>query len=90
MTIDKADTSITTPPIASDIINEQPLSASNLSSGVATAQDGTKVEGDFAWASGNIVPGVGTHSYEVRFTPDDTTNYNQSTTQVTVTVEPKH
>ncbi len=77
--VTKATPSITAVPTASAITAGQSLGSSTLSGGTAT------VPGIFAWSSPSTVPGS-TGSYEVRFTPTDSANYNTATTMVSVTV----
>jgi len=61
----EAETQITYYPAASSITYGQKLSDSKLSGGYAN------VNGTFSWANPSIIPSVGTHSYEVCFTPDN-------------------
>jgi len=75
----KASTSITTAPTAAAITFGQRLSAATLSGGVGS------VPGSFAFTSPNTSPNAGTASFSVTFTPTDSTNYNTSTVQVSVT-----
>ena len=76
----KTTPTITTLPTASPIIYGQTLAASVLTPGVAS------VPGTFAWSSPATVPGAGTPSESVTFTPSDTTDYNSVTGLVTLTV----
>ena len=76
----KTTPTITTLPTASPIIYGQTLAASVLTPGVAS------VPGTFAWTSPATVPGAGTPSESVTFTPSDTTDYNSVTGLVTLTV----
>jgi hypothetical protein len=83
VTVNKANSSITTAPTASAITFGQALSASALTGGV-----GSPAGGSFAFTSPSIVPSAaGTASYSVTYTPTDTANYNTSTTTVSVTVD---
>ena len=79
-TIAKGTPIITAVPMASAITDGQALSASALSGGTAS------VAGAFAWTAPSTLPGVGSPSYGVTFTPTDTANYNTATTTVSVTV----
>ena len=81
-TIAKGTPTITLAPTASAITAGQALSASALSGGTAS------VAGAFAWTAPSTLPGVGSPSYGVTFTPTDTANYNTATTTVSVTVNP--
>ena len=67
-------------PSASAITYGQTLAASTLSGGSSTPA------GTFAWTTSATVPGTGTASYGVTFTPTDTTNYSTATSTVSVTV----
>jgi hypothetical protein len=78
--VGKATPTIAQAPTASVIIAGQKLSASVLTGGTAS------VPGTFAWTNPNqVVSAAGTASYEVTFTPTDTSNYNSATTTVPVT-----
>jgi len=84
--ITKATPTITAAPTASAITLGDALSDSNLSGGTATGVDG-EMEGEFAFTEPNTVPeAVGPFSAGVTFTPSDTTNYNNATTTISVTV----
>ncbi len=61
----EAETEITSYPTASTITYGQKLSDSTLSGGYAN------VHGKFSWADPYTVPSVGTHSYQVLFTPNN-------------------
>ena len=76
----KTTPTITTLPTASSIIYGQTLAASVLTGGSGS------VAGTFAWTTPSTVPGAGTPSESVTFTPSDTTDYNTATGTVTVTV----
>lgn len=80
-TIAKGTPSITAPPTASAITAVQALSASILTEGTAS------VPGTFAWTTSSTVPGS-TGVYGVTFTPMDSANYNTTTVNVSVTVNP--
>ena len=76
----KTTPTITTLPTASAIIYGQTLAASVLTGGAGS------VAGTFAWTTPTTVPGAGTPSESVTFTPTDTTDYNTVTGTVTLTV----
>jgi hypothetical protein len=78
----KTTPTMSAPPTASPITVGQALSLATLTGGSAS------VAGTFAWTIPTTVPGVGTTSYGVTFTPTDTVNYNAFTTTVSVTVNP--
>jgi len=71
---------VTTWPTASDIVYGQPLSASELTGGVAT------VDGSFGFDAPTTVLNAGTHSVAVTFTPTDTASYSPVSGSVTVVV----
>ena len=82
LTVNKAATSVTTPPSAQAITYGQTLSSSMLLDGTGS------VAGSFAWTDGTIKPAVsdsGTTEYSVTFTPDSG-NYAISTAKVKLTV----
>ncbi|MEY3275600.1 MAG: hypothetical protein RL153_866 [Verrucomicrobiota bacterium] len=81
-TVDKATPSITTAPVASDIIEGQTLESSTLGGGVAS------VPGDFAFTTPSTQPALGTSSQSVTFTPADSDNYLATTLTVNVNVNP--
>jgi hypothetical protein len=74
-----ATVTITTWPTASSILYGQTLASSILSGGVAS------VAGGFAWTTRTIEPAVGTASYSVTFTPNDTVDYASVTGTVSAT-----
>jgi len=76
----KATPSITAAPSASSITYGQTLASSILTGGTGS------VAGSFAFTTPSTAPAVGTSSQSVTFTPTDTTNYNNATTSVSVTV----
>jgi hypothetical protein len=78
VTVNTASSMVTTWPTASAITYGQPLSASMLSGGVAS------VGGSFAFALPLTVPGAGTQSESVTFTP---TSSNYSPVSSTVSVQ---
>jgi len=80
VTVNKATTSVTTPPTASVIASSETLADSILSGGAAS------VPGSFAFTTPATVPGVGTASQSVTFTPTDATDYKTALTTVSVTV----
>jgi len=79
-TINKATPTISAWPTAAAITYGAALSTSTLSGGTSSTT------GTFAWASGTTVPPIGTNSYGVIFTPNDTGNYNTVTGDVSITV----
>jgi hypothetical protein len=79
-TINKADPLVTTWPTAAAINYGAALSTSVLSGGASTPV------GNFAWTNGTTIPTVTNNGYSVTFTPTDTTNYNTTTGNVSVTV----
>jgi len=82
LVVSKATPVITVLPTAPAITFGQPLSSSVLSGGSAS------VAGKFAFSSPSTVPGVGTTSQSVTFTPSDLVNYSTATTSVSVLVNP--
>ena len=79
-TVDKANPSVTTWPTATAITYGQTLASSTLSAGAVTPT------GNFTWTTPSTVPGAGTASQGVTFTPNDTDNYNPATGTASVTV----
>ena len=83
----KATPTISTTLTASSLTYNQALSASTLSGGVmVNAVTGATVAGTWTWTSSSTVPGEGTASYAVTFTPTDTTDYSTVSSTVSVTV----
>jgi len=80
ITVNKATPTITTSPTGSAITYGQALSASTLSSGVAS------VAGSFAYTASATTPSAGTPSVGITFMPTDTTNYTTATGTITITV----
>ncbi len=80
-TITKATPAVTTPPTATSITYSQTLSASTISGGSVAPSGGT-----WAWTSPSMVPSPGTAAYPATYTPPDTTNYNTTTANVTLTM----
>ena len=80
ITLHKANSNITTWPTATGITYGQTLSDSTLSSGTSTP------DGTFAFTTPTTTPNAGTADYEVTFIPNDTTNYNEATGSISVTV----
>jgi hypothetical protein len=78
LTVNKAKPIITTPPTSTDISYGQTLANSTLLGGVAS------VAGSFGWTAASTAPSVGTASYSVTFTPNDTTDYTTATVNVPV------
>jgi hypothetical protein len=80
VTVNKAASNVTTWPTASAITYGQTLASSNLTGGSATPA------GTFAFTTSSTVPGLGTASQGVTFTPTDTANFNSATGTASVTV----
>jgi Big-like domain-containing protein/MBG domain-containing protein len=78
VTVNQAPASVSSWPTASPITYGQALSSSNLTGG-STA-------GRFAWTDPTTIPGAGTNSYSVTFTPTNSTDYGTTTNNVSVTV----
>jgi len=80
VTVNQATPTVSAWPTASAITYGQTLASSTLSGGSAS------VSGTFAWTTPSTVPGAGTSSQSVTFTPSDTTDYSTVTGSVSVTV----
>ena len=80
VTVNKATSTIDTPPTATTLTEGQSLAASVLFDGV------TSVPGTFAFDAPSTIPSAGTASHAVTFTPTDSTNYTTASTTVSVTV----
>jgi hypothetical protein len=78
--ITKATPSVTTAPTASGIYYAQTLAASSLTGGTVSPSGGT-----WTWTTPATVATPGTASYSATYTPTDTTNYNNATTNVSLT-----
>ena len=78
--VTKATPTVSAWPAASAITYGQTLASSTLTGGTAS------VPGSFAWTSASTVPGAGTTTQGVTFTPTDATDYNLVTGQTSVTV----
>ncbi len=81
ITFAKATPTIDTAPSASNIIFGQTLASSVLSGGAATPSGGT-----FTFTTPSTAPATGTASHGITYTPSDTTNYNNASGSVSVTV----
>ena len=79
-TVSKATPTISAVPTATAITYGQTLASSTLSGGTAS------VAGTFAFTSPSTAPNAGTADQSVTFTPTDTTNYNTTTANASVTV----
>ncbi len=80
--IARATPSITSVPVGGDIIFGQPLSSSAISGSAS-------VPGTFSWQDASVVPSaLGSHTYAVVFTPDDSANYANVNGTAEVTVMP--
>ncbi len=83
LAVSKANPTISTMPVASDITYGDTLANSLLSGGVASTS------GSFSWSDDSISPSVsdsGVTGYEVIFTPDDIANYNTTNINITLIV----
>ncbi len=80
LTVNKAMSSVTTPPAASAITYGQTLTSSTLSGGTAS------VSGSFTWQSPTALPFSGTQPESVMFVPSDSTDYTTATVLVAVIV----
>ena len=78
--ITKATPTVTTAPTASGIYYAQTLAASSLTGGTVSPSGGT-----WAWTTPATVATPGTASYSATYTPTDSTNYNTTTTNVSLT-----
>jgi hypothetical protein len=73
--------------VATAITYGQTLANSSLSGGGATnSANNASVLGGFAFTTPSTAPGAGTANQSVTFTPNDTTDYNPATVNVSVTV----
>ena len=81
VTVNKANPSVTTWPVASAITYGQTLAASTLSGGSATPA------GTFGFATPSTAPNAGTALQSVTYTPTDTADYNTASSTVSVTVD---
>jgi hypothetical protein len=87
--ITKATPTITTAPTASALFKGAELGFSTLSGGAATGVGGASLTGGtFSWTDAGTTTVTATGSRSVTYTPQDTTNYNNATTNVTLTVNP--
>ena len=83
LTVNKATPTVNTVPTASAITYGETLADSTLTGGTASTA------GTFAWTTNTITPSVsdsGVTGYSVTFTPVDSSNYDTTTTTVTLTV----
>ena len=76
----KATPVILVPPTATSITYGQPVGQSSLVGGIAN------VTGSFLFSDPSVVPPVGTATRTVRFVPQNTVAYNETTVQVPLTV----
>ena len=83
--VEKGTPTISTPPLASSLMEGQTLLASMLSDGIAT-YGGVAVSGTFAWSLPSAQPAVGTSAQLVTFTPTEANNYQAVTFSLNVTV----
>lgn len=88
--IEKATPAVSVKPDATAVYYGTTLSGSTLSGGAAVhPETDISVKGMFSWSNTAIVPTVNEAAitgYYVTFTPNDTTNYNNASTMVTLTV----
>jgi alpha-galactosidase len=82
VTVNKATPTITTIPTASAITVGEPLSRSTLTGGSASTP------GTFSFTTPSTAPSAGISNQSVTFTPADSTNYNTTTTTVSIAVNP--
>jgi len=80
VTVNKATPTVSVWPTASAISYGQTLASSSLNGGTAS------VPGTFAFTAPSTLPGAGTASQSVTFTPTDAANYNTVSGSVVVTV----
>ncbi len=80
VTVNKATPAISAWPTATGLTYGQALSSSALSGGTAS------VAGTFAFVAPSTVPGAGTYTAALTFTPTDTTDYNTVSGSVSVAV----
>ena len=78
----KADLVVTWPN-ASSIYLGSSLSEATLNGGSATYR-GNAVNGTFHWDTPTLVPSLGSRSYSMSFTPDDSVNYNGAASSVSI------
>jgi subtilisin family serine protease len=78
ITVSRANSVILTPPTASPITNGQSLAASTLSGGTANTT------GSFTWVNDSFIPPAGVSTQAVRFTPDDTNRFSDTTGTVSI------
>jgi len=80
ITINKANSSVSSWPTAQAITYGGTLSSSALSGGAG------EPAGTFAWTNGAVIPNVINSGYDVTFTPNDAVNYNTLTKPIAITV----
>jgi len=87
LTVNKQTPLIGTAPAATtNLIYGQALAGAGLTGGSVTNAAGATVAGSFDYSTPTAVPNAGTTSESVTFTPNDTNNYNNVSTTVSVTV----
>ncbi len=84
--VGKATPTVTAWPTVSGLAYGAALSSLKLNGGVASA-NGAAVSGTFTWSTPSTIPGIGTQSYPVTFTPTDTTDYNTVAGTVSVSTD---
>jgi predicted outer membrane repeat protein len=80
LTVNKATPTVSVWPTASAINSGQSLSASTLTGGAAS------LTGAFAWTTPTLVPGAGSQTESVTFTPSNTADYLSVTGTVSINV----
>ena len=87
ITVNKAVPKVTELPTvaARDYDSSKTLDDSDLAGGTVIGVDGNTLSGTWSWQS-KVVPTVDNEGYTAVFTPDDSTNYEQVTATVSVTV----
>ncbi len=87
ITVEKAAPKVTAPTAADRIYNPvRSLADADLLGGTAEGVDGKGLKGVWSWKSADIIPNVGSSSYEAVFTPEDAANYKTATLTIPVTV----
>ena len=85
--MEKAAPKVTAPTAADRIYNPvRSLADGDLLGGTAEGVDGKGLKGVWSWKSADIIPNVGSSSYEAVFTPEDAANYKTATLTIPVTV----
>ncbi len=82
----KTTPTVTTWPTASPIVYGAALSTSTLTPSTTTGPPVASVAGTFTWTTPTTVPGAGTDQENVTFTPTNTTLYNTTSQNISITV----